>query len=157
VWCSDTAAINCRTADKCNASNAVTSCSSSEAAFDVGACPDKCFSDAVPPHGQCLNNICICTSNYTGINCNEAVSCTGPLCQVSTGTAAAIGAGAIVGIILAILAAILIAGLGGYKAIQKRGEKVAMQTNVDYEEEMQENEAYEDDEEPEDPEEGNSS
>ena len=144
VWCSDTAAINCRTADKCNTSNAVTSCSSSEAAFDVGVCPDNCFSDAVPPHGQCLNNLCICTSNYTGINCNEAVSCTGPLCRISTGTAAAIGAGAIVGIIIAILACCFLVFFGGYRVLQRRGEKIKLHRNINYEEEMQENEAYED-------------
>ncbi len=94
-----------------------------------------------------MNNLCICSSNYTGVNCNEAATCTGLLCDVSTVTTAALSAGAIVGIFLLVLVSVLIAVFGGYKVIQKRGEVVKMQSNKNYEEEMQENDVFDEEQE----------
>lgn len=62
-------------------------------------------------------------------------------------TSAALGAGAIVGIFLLVLAVVLVAAFGGYKVIQKRGEIPNMRSNKTYEEEMQENEVFDEEQE----------
>jgi uncharacterized integral membrane protein len=62
-------------------------------------------------------------------------------------TTAALSAGAIVGIFLLVLVSVLIAVFGGYKVIQKRGEVVKMQSNKNYEEEMQENDVFDEEQE----------
>jgi hypothetical protein len=62
-------------------------------------------------------------------------------------TTAALSAGAIVGIFLLVLVSVLVAVFGGYKVIQKRGEIVKMQFNKNYEEEMQENNVFDEEQE----------
>ncbi len=62
-------------------------------------------------------------------------------------TTAVLSTGSIVRIFLLVLVCVLVAFFGGYKVIQKCGKVMNMQSNKNYEEEMQENNVFDEEQE----------
>jgi len=120
---------SCIAASNCNNNNSFSFCPSI-INFIPGVCPDNC--SAIAGHGQCVNvtnanpqtvtaaaataqilghnvtKVCLCFSDFSGINCGQVPASS----SITPILAAALGVGAIVGIVVVIVIVVIFAGGG---------------------------------------------